>query len=137
MVSGKNEDFTLFVILPQGRRHGTLQSFADAFNCPCDLPDKMILVNDDLGMGKVNLCQFCIRGPHIAYKIFYAIPFCFRDRRKVSSQMALCPVREDIQNEVLYGICQNTLKFTGSCISFKFINRKDFRKPPAGIGNRI
>lgn len=88
-------------------------------------------------MGKINFCQFRIRSPHVAYKIFYTIPFCFWDRRKINSQMPLCPVGEDIQNAVFYGICQNTLVFTGIRISFEFINRKDFGKPPAGIGNRI
>ena len=117
MVSGKDETFTPFVILSQGRRHGTLQSFADAFDRPGNLPNKMIFVNDDFGMGKINLCQFCIRFPHITYKIFYTIPFSYWDRREISSQIALNSVRENIQNVVFYGICQNTLVFTGLAFS--------------------
>ena len=60
----------------------------------------MIFINDNLSMGKINLCQFRIRSPHIADKVFYPISFGFLDRRKISNQMTLCPVREDVQNPV-------------------------------------
>ena len=49
--------------------------------------------------------------------------------------MPLCPVGEDIQNAVFYGICQNTLVFTGIRISFEFILLIKMFPTAAGISS--
>ena len=52
--------------------------------------------------------------------------------------MALCPIRENVEDPALFRIHQNALVFTGRSIAFEFVNGKRLRKlVRRRIANRV
>lgn len=51
--------------------------------------------------------------------------------------MALCPIRENVEDPALFRINQNALIFTGRSIAFEFVRKALVEVVRRRIGNRV
>lgn len=70
------------------------------------------------------MCKFGVGAPHIADEELYLQAFVPGNVPPMISQMALGPIREDVEDPALFRIGQNALIFTGRSIAFESINGK-------------
>ena len=84
----------------------------------------MIFIHDDCSIWKEGLCKFGVGAPHIADEELYLQAFFPGNVPPIISQMALGPIRENVEDPALFRINQNALIFTGRSIAFEFVNGK-------------
>lgn len=98
----------------------------------------MIFIHDDCSVWKEGLCKFGVGAPHIADEELYPQAFFPGNVPPIISQMALGPIRENVEDPALFRINQNALIFTGRSIAFEFVNGKRLWKlARRRIANRV
>ncbi len=84
------------------------------------------------------MCKFGVGAPHIADEELYLQAFFPGNVPPIISQMALGPIRENVEDPALFRINQNALIFTGRSIAFEFVNGKRLWKlVRRRIANRV
>ena len=91
-----------------------------------------------VAFGKKVCASSVIGAPHIADEELYLQAFFPGNVPPIISQMALGPIRENVEDPALFRINQNALIFTGRSIAFEFVNGKRLWKlVRRRIGNRV